>query len=62
MKRTQARFKQCLRFYKSNDDRMRADALANKLLQRDNISFWKDISKMNCINSNVLAINGVSGE
>ena len=47
-----------------NDDRVTADALANKLLQRDNINFWKDASKVNHINSNVLAptINGVSGE
>ena len=64
MKCTRARFKQCLRFCKSNDDRVRADALANKLLKRDDISFWKDVSKLNRINSNVLAstINGVSGE
>jgi len=43
---------------------MRGDALANKLLKGDVISFWKDVSKMNHINSNVLAstINGVSGE
>ena len=64
MKRTRARFKQRLRFCKSNDDRVRADALANKLLKRDDISFWKDVSKMNRINSNVLAstISGISGE
>jgi len=64
MKCTRARFKQCLRFCKSNDDRVRADVLTNKLLKRDDISFWKDVSKMNRINSNVLAstINGVSGE
>ena len=64
MKCTRARFKQCLRFCKSNDDRVRADALANKLLKRDYISFWKDVSKTNRINSNVLTstINGVSGE
>ena len=43
---------------------MRGDALANKLLKGDVISFWQDVSKMNHINSNVLAstINGVSGE
>jgi len=64
MKSTRGRFKQCLRFCKSNDDRVRADALANKLLKRDDISFRKDVSKTNRINSNVLAstINGVSGE
>ena len=64
MKCTRARFKQCLRFCKSNDDRVRADGLANKLLKRDDISFWKDVSKMNRVNSNVLAstTNGVSSE
>ena len=64
MKRTWSRFNQCLRFCKSNDDRVRAGALANKLLKTDDISFWKDVSKMNRINSNVLAstISGISGE
>jgi len=43
---------------------VRADTLVNKLLKRDDISFWKDVSKTNRINSNVLAstISGVSGE
>ena len=49
---------------KSNEDRARADALANKLLLNDNVCFWKEVSKMNRTGSNVLAstINGVTGE
>ena len=64
VKTTRARFKQCLRFCKSNEDRAKADALANNLLQKDNISFWKDVFKMNRTDSNVLAstINGVTGD
>ena len=64
MKTTPARFKQCLGFCKSNEDRAKADALANNLLQKDNISFWKDVFKMNRTDSNVLAstINGVTGD
>ena len=45
MKTTRARCKQCLKFCKSNEDRAKADALANNLLQKDNISFWKDYLK-----------------
>jgi len=41
MNSSRSRFKQCLRFCKSNDDRARADALANKLLLNDNVCFWK---------------------
>jgi hypothetical protein len=48
----------------SDEDRTRADALANKLLHKDNITFWKDVFKMNRTNINVLAstINGITGE
>jgi len=61
---TRAKFKQCLRFCKSNEGRARADALANKLLLNDNVCFWKEVSKMNRTGSNVLAstINGVKDE
>ena len=49
-------------FFKSSEDR--ADALANKLLLNDNVCFSKEVSKMNCTGSNVLAstINGATGE
>ncbi len=64
MKSTRARFKQSLRYCKSNENRARADALANQLLLKDNINFWKHVNKMNRIGHNVLAstINGVTGE
>jgi len=64
MNSSRARFKQCLRFCKSNEDRARADALASKLMLNDNVCFWKEVSKMNHTGSNVLAstINGVTCE
>jgi len=64
MNSSRARFKQCLHFCQSNEDRARADALANKLLSNDNAYFWKEVSQMNRTDSNVLAstINGVTGE
>jgi len=64
MNSSRARFKQCLRFCKSNEDRAQADALATKLLLNDNVCFWKEVRKMNRTDSNVLAstINAVTGE
>jgi len=49
-------------FCKSSE--YRAGALANKLLLNDNVCFWKEVRKMNRIDSNVLTstINGVTGE
>ena len=40
---TRAKFKQCLRFCKSNEGRARADALANKLLLNDNVCFGRKL-------------------
>ena len=64
MNSSRARFKQCLLLWKSNEDRARGNALANKLLLNVNVCFSKEVSKMNCTGSNVLAstINGVTGE
>ena len=64
MKGTRARFKRCLRHCKSNENRIRADCIAKKLLAKDNISFWKYVTKMNRTCHNVLAstVNNVSGE
>ena len=63
-KTTRVRFRQCLRFCKSNEDRAKADALANNLLQKNNISFRKDVFKINRTDNNVQAstINGVTGD
>jgi len=62
MNSSRARFKQCLRFCKSNETR--ADALTIKPLLNYNVCFWKEVSKKNRIGSNVLAstINGVTSE
>ena len=59
-----SRFKHCLRFCESDEDRARADALANTFLLNDNVRFWKEVSKMNRTDSNVLTstINGITGE
>ena len=64
MNSSRARFKQCLRFCESNEDRARIDAVATNLLLIDNVSFWKEVNKMNRTGNNVLAstINGVTGE
>jgi hypothetical protein len=64
MNSSRARFKQCLLLWKSNEDRARGNALANKLLLNDNVRFWKEVSKMNHTGNKVLAstINGVTGE
>ena len=64
MKVTRSRFKQCMRYCKSNEDRLRADSLARKLLYKDDISFWKDIKKFNRTGGSVLAstIDNVTGD
>ena len=64
MNSSRARFKQCLLLWKTNEDRARGNALANKLLLNDNVRFWKEVSKMNHTGNKVLAstINGVTGE
>ena len=64
MKMSRARFKHCLRFCKSIESKARADALAKKFLLKDNISFWKDIRKINRDGSGVHAttVDGINGE
>ena len=64
MNLSRGRFKPCLHFCQSNEDRARPDALANKLLLNDNVCFWKEVSKMNRTGSNILAstLNGGTGE
>ena len=46
MRRSRARFKYCLRFCKSVEDRAIADSLAKQFMNKDTISFWKDIQKI----------------
>ena len=46
MRTSRLRFKYALRQRQSNDEIMRADALARSLYCKDSISFWKGISGM----------------
>lgn len=64
MKSTRARFKYALRECKSIETRARADALANKLLTKDDTSFWRDIKKINSSGCDIIAetIDNVTGE
>ena len=43
MKNTRARFKYALRYCKSVETRANIDALANKLLAKDDTAFWMEI-------------------
>ena len=62
MKSTRLHFKYALRNCKRNESRIKSDKLANKLLAKDSISFWKGIKNSNT-SSHVLAnnIDGVTG-
>lgn len=64
MKTTRARFKYALRYCKSMESRARADALAKKLLTKDDVSFWKEVKKINGSGHHVLSdmVDNVSGE
>ena len=64
MKTTRARFKHCLRYCRSIENKARADSLARKFIAKDETSFWKDVKKLNITGTNVVAssIDGVTGE
>ena len=64
MKTTRARFKYALRYCKSIETRAKADALANKLLLKDDNMFWKDVKKLCSSGNNVLPnmVDDVVGE
>ena len=47
MRTSRLRFKYALRQCQSNDEIMRADALARSLYCKDSVSFWKGVSGMN---------------
>ena len=47
--RTKARFKGALRFIKNNEDTLKKDSLARKLLSKNDKEFWKEIRVMNSI-------------
>ena len=61
-KRAQARFKYALRFIKNNEDSLRDDALAEKLLEGNDKDFWKGVKKINKpLQSQATQIDGVVG-
>jgi hypothetical protein len=64
MKSTRARFKYALRNCRVIESRARADAIAKKLLTKDDASFWKDVKKMSSSSGNVLSsmVDDVVGE
>ena len=45
--RTKARFKGAMRFIKNNEDTLKKDSLARKLLSKNDKEFWKEIRVMN---------------
>ena len=55
MRTRRAHFKSCLRYCKLNEDRARADALASKLLNKDSISFWKEVKRAKTCGRDILA-------
>ena len=62
MKRSCAYFKYLLRKCKSNEKRLVADSLANKLLGKSDKEFWKDIKKINQGNcESATSVNNVVG-
>ena len=64
MTKTRARFKHCLRYCQSIENKARADAIARKFLLKDNISFWKDVKKLGKVGSDVLpsTVDDATGE
>jgi len=64
MSQTRAQFKRALRRCKANDDQKTADALAMKMLHRNDKDFWKMIKSINHSNIKTQAatINGTTGK
>ena len=60
--RTKARFKGAMRFIKNNEDTLKKDSLARKLLSKNDKEFWKEIRVMNSSNMPLPnVIDGVTG-
>ena len=57
--RSKARFKGAMRFIRRNEDALRKESLAKKLLCKNDKAFWKEIKLMN--NSNLSLPNVVDG-
>ena len=61
-KRTKAQFKGVMRFIKYNEDILKKDSLARKLLSKNDKEFWKEIRVMNSSNMPLPnVIDGVTG-
>ena len=62
MKQTRAYFKMVLRKCKKDEATAKADSLANKLLERDDKAFWREMKKINNSSLPIASmVNGVSG-
>ena len=60
--RTKARFKGAMRFIKNNEDTLKKDSLARKLLSKNDKEFWKEIRVMNSSNMPLANVtDGVTG-
>ena len=57
--RAKARFKGAMTFIRSNEDALRKESLAKKLLCKNDKAFWKEIKLMN--NSNLSLPNVIDG-
>ena len=57
--RAKARFKGAMRFIRCNEDALRKDSLAKKLLCKNDKAFWKEIKLMN--NSKLSLPNVIDG-
>ena len=55
-------FKYILRQCQSNEEMIRADAMARSLTDKDSVSFWKHVRKSNSIHTPLSSnVNGVTG-
>ena len=62
MKQTRTQFKYTLRTCRSNETKAKADSLANQLISKDPIEFWKEIRQNNGVQSCMAeTIGGATG-
>jgi len=64
MKRTRARFKLALRYYRQHENMIRADACASSLADDDFQGFWKNVRNSNSAKATKFAtsVSGCTGE
>ena len=62
MRSSRLNFKYILRQCQSNEEMIRADAMARSLTDKDSVSFWKHVRKSNSIHTPLSSnVNGVTG-